>query len=87
MRFYFHLYNGSTTLDTEGVELKDDAAALRHGQKQALTMAAESVREGHIDLRHFIEVAGASGKRFFKVSFGEVVDIVGLEPSANLDYR
>ena len=44
-------------------------------------------REGHIDLRHFIEVTGASGKRFFKVSFGEVVDIVGLEPSANLDYR
>ena len=77
MRYYFHLHNDIHTNDEEGVELVDDEAARRHATHEARTMAAESVRKGHLDLSHYIEVATDSGTSLFRLTFGEVVEVRG----------
>lgn len=76
VRYFFHLYNDIDTQDEEGIELADETAARKHAEGEARTMAAESVRKGHLDLSHFIEVATDSGPPLFKVTFGEVVTVI-----------
>jgi len=77
-RFYFHLFNDLEVFDDEGRELEDAAAAHRSAERDAREMAAESVRHGHLDLAHYVEVRGETGEVLFCVSFGEVVEISGL---------
>jgi hypothetical protein len=77
MRSYSHLHNDVTTLDEEGVELASAEAALRHAQDEAMTMAAESVRQEHHDLSHYIELTDYADACLFKVTFMQVVDVVG----------
>jgi hypothetical protein len=40
-------------------------------------MAAESVKQGHLDSSHSIEVTDSAGACLFKVTFMQVVDVVG----------
>jgi hypothetical protein len=40
-------------------------------------MAAESVKAGHLDLSHRVEVTDEGGALVFKVMFGEVVTVLG----------
>jgi hypothetical protein len=75
MRFYFHLHNDIETHDGEGVELADRAAAVRHAEDEARTMAAQSVGVGHLNLSHCIEVTDSAGTCLLKVTFGEVVEV------------
>jgi hypothetical protein len=75
VRFFFHLYDDIDTQDEEGTDLADETAARALAQEEALTMAAESVRQGHLNLSHFVEVIDASGNKVFKVTFGEVVAV------------
>jgi hypothetical protein len=79
MRFYFHLHNDIQTTDEEGRELPDIDAALAEAREDARTMAAESVRLGHLDLSHFIEVVDEGGHCHFRVEFR---DVVALRDSA-----
>ena len=74
-RFYFHLHNDVEARDEEGRELADAYAAHEAAVLEARTMAAESVRQGHLDLSHTIEVTDESGARLFRVPFGDVVQI------------
>lgn len=76
MRYYFHLYNELTTLDSEGVELPDAEAALRQGRQEALSLAEESVREGVLNLSHHVKVVDSAGCKLFKVFIKDVVDVV-----------
>jgi hypothetical protein len=78
-RFYFHLHNGVEAHDDEGRELPDLDAARDDACKDARDMAAESVRCGALDLRHYVEVADYSGAELFRVTFGEVVKITGFD--------
>ena len=75
MRFFFHRYNDVITMDDEGIELADRGAALRRARDEALTMAAESVRTGHLNLSHFIEVMDEGQSVIDRVSFSEVIAI------------
>lgn len=75
MRFYFDLHNDIETTDGEGQELVDEAAARRHAEDVARIMAAESVRQGHLDLNHYVEVAGPDRKPLFRIAFGNAVAI------------
>ena len=75
-RYFFHLFNDETALDSEGMELSNDAAALHHAAGEARTMAAESVSHGHLVLDHRIDVAGEGGRTVGTVRFGDVVKIV-----------
>lgn len=75
MRFFFHLHNDIDTRDEEGTELPDRDAARALAQKEARTMAAESVRKGHLNLAHFVEVTDEAGAALFRVEFGQVIDV------------
>lgn len=77
MLFYFHLHNDIHTVDEEGCELPDAEAARAQAEDEARVMAAESVRSGHLDLSHYVEVADESGETLFKVRFGDVVCVRG----------
>lgn len=74
-RFYFHLFNDLTSIDEEGVDLPNAAAALQKGAAIAREMAAESVREGHLILDHRIDVANERGDTIGTVYFRDVVEI------------
>ena len=76
-RYFFHLFNDETTLDDEGRELPNDAAARDRGAKDARIMAAESVRKGHLILDHRIEVTCEDGRKLDTIHFRDVVTIQG----------
>lgn len=78
--FYFHLFNDMTSIDEEGVDLPNVAAATERAVAHAREMAAESVREGHLVLDHRIEVANEAGQTIETVYFG---DVVRVERTAN----
>ena len=47
-RFDFHLFNNKDICDREGVELPDEAEALRRGETAAREMPSQCVREGPV---------------------------------------
>jgi hypothetical protein len=56
-RFYFNLYNDTVTIDDEGVELADLAAAELQARTAASQIIAERIAEGNrINPNHRIEV-------------------------------
>jgi len=75
-RFYFHLYNDIVSKDEEGRELPNVEAARHDAQEDARDMAAESVRDGQLNLSHYVEVADESGP-LFRVTYGDVVTVSG----------
>lgn len=74
-RFYFHLYNDLTTMDEEGQECGDAAAALNRAAFFARDMAAANVCEGHLNLSHRIDVEDEQGALVGTVRFAEAVEI------------
>jgi hypothetical protein len=78
--FYFHFHNGVLTPDEEGRSFPDRAAALRAAQQDALGLAAAYVRQGYLDFSHYVEVTDSSGNCLFKVTFRDVVDVIGFTP-------
>lgn len=76
-RYFFHLHNDVDARDDEGRELPDERAARDAAEEDARQMAGESARNGHIDRRHYVEVADDAGNPLFRVTFGEVVTIIG----------
>lgn len=76
-RYYFNLHNDVDSLDDEGRDLPDLASARRAAAEDARHMAAESLRHGHLNLAHFVEVTDEHGQSLIKVTFGEVVTISG----------
>ena len=75
-RYFFHLYNDETSIDDEGRQLADLAAARECAELDARHMAAESVRSGHLDLSHYVEVTDEDRRPLFRVTFGEAVRII-----------
>lgn len=74
-RFYFHLFNDLTSIDEEGVDLPNVAAAMERAIAYAREMAAESVREGHLVLDHRIDLANDARQTIETVYFGDVVRV------------
>jgi hypothetical protein len=74
-RYFFNLYNDVTSMDDEGEEFPDLVAARAHGVSAARVMAAESVRNGKINMRHHIDVVDKSGNILERVRFGDAVSI------------
>ena len=54
--YYFHVYNTDVTMDREGQELADDAAARVVALGAARELMCEEVRHGTLSLSHWIEV-------------------------------
>jgi hypothetical protein len=76
-RFYFHLYNDVVVMDEEGTELADAAAAREHAIEEARVMVCESVKEGHLNLDHRIEVTEDGGGPVATVTFRDAFTIEG----------
>jgi hypothetical protein len=74
-RFYFHLHNDIDANDEEGQEFEDLNAALARASIYARDIAAENVREGKLNLSHYIEVTNEAGVSLCTVTFGDVVQI------------
>lgn len=74
-RYFFHLYDDMTVIDEEGAELSGMEAARKKALADAREMACAEVLEGHLDLRHRIEVADESGEVLFTVQYRDTVDV------------
>ncbi|MGN6357616.1 MAG: DUF6894 family protein [Novosphingobium sp.] len=71
-RFYFDVSNGrGFASDEEGVDLQDQAAALRMAMDSIRSILAEEVRKGVIDLDGYIEVRDDSAQALARIEFTE----------------
>ena len=74
-RYYFHLHDDLTVIDEEGLELSGAEAARAKALAMAREMACAEVLDGHLSLKHRIEVADDRGEIVAVVPFGETVEI------------
>ena len=75
-RYFFDLHNDVDALDEEGKELPDPQSARAHALREARQMIHASIDEqGHIDLRHRIEIRD-EGRA--------IVDVVHFEDSVTI---
>lgn len=75
-RFFLHIFNGETTIDEEGIELPDAAAALAKARTVVREMAADSVRsEGHLVLSHRVFIEDGHRSEVGTVYFREVIAV------------
>ena len=72
-RFFFHLYDDMVVRDEEGIELSDLASARKKAVENAREIACAEVLEGHLNLKHRIEVEDESGAVHLTVRFADVV--------------
>lgn len=73
--YYFNIYNDDTTLDDEGAELADEHAARAYAVKAARSLAADTVRHGHLVGHHRVEFVDKGQNPIGEVRFDEAVDI------------
>ena len=76
-RFFFHLYDDLVVIDEEGLEMRDFGAASEKATEIARSMVCESVKQGHVDLHHRIEVADERGEIVLKLEFRDAFTISG----------
>ena len=76
-RFFFHLFNDEDTLDREGMELSDEAAAHEQAIRAAKDMASQGVADGRLVLSNRIEVVNEAGEVVETVHFRDVVHVEG----------
>ena len=71
--YFFHLYDDLVSRDEEGRELPDAGAAQCKALADARHMACAEVLEGHLNLKHRIEVEDEGGTLIATVRFEEAV--------------
>ena|SRR5688500_18276661 len=74
-RFFFHIRDGATLDDPDGMFLPDVRAARLEAVRSARDIMADDLRRGRIHLSSWIEVTDAQGEPIFAVPFGEAVEI------------
>jgi len=78
-RYFLHLYNDIDATDEEGQEFPDDRSALDCAIRCARDIARSAVREGHLDLNHFIACVAEDGREVGIVRFDDAVRVVALQ--------
>ena len=74
-RFFFHLRDGESIDDPDGVFLPDTRSARLEAIRNARDIMAEDIRRGQLSLSHRIEVTDENGEPILAVPFREVVEI------------
>ena len=74
-RFFFHLRDGETVDDQDGMYFPDARSAHREAIRNARDIMAEDVRQGRLCLSFRIEVTGQGGDPVFAVPFRDVIRI------------
>ena len=76
-RYFFNIFNDETKLDAEGRELPHIDAAREEALEAARALVCESVRKGHLNLDHHIEVKDETGQEVLSVTFREAFTVEG----------
>ena len=71
--YFFHLYDDAVVRDEDGQELPDIAAAHREAIRNARHIACAEILEGHLNLKHRIEVEDEHGTVIATVRFEDVL--------------
>lgn len=74
-RYFFHLHNDIDVPDEEGQEWESDHAAMECALASARDIASAAVRQGHLDLRHFIVCTREDGREVGIVRFADAVTV------------
>lgn len=74
-RFFFHIRDGESVEDPDGMFLPDARTARLEAIRSARDIMAEDVRRGRLSLSSSIEVTDENGEPILAVPFREVVDI------------
>jgi hypothetical protein len=76
-RYFFHLHNDEISVDEEGRELADLAAARATALEAARGLAGEAVSKGEVNLDDHIDIADADGAILYTLTFREAFTIKG----------
>ena len=76
-RYYFHLHEYEAVLDGEGVEFPNEEAAREYALDSARDVACGLVRQGHINLDHYVEVTDETGRPVYRVTFRDAFTVEG----------
>lgn len=76
-RFYFNVRNDLVVDDEEGVELDDLHAARELAIESARVLVCESVKLGHLNLDHYIEVLDEERQPVLTLTFRDAFRISG----------
>ena len=79
-RFFFHIRDGESIDDPDGMYLPDSQTARLEALRSARDIMAEDVRRGRLQLGSWIEVTDEQGEAIFAVPFAEAVEIEGSWP-------
>ena len=74
-RFFFHIRDGESVDDPDGMYLPDTRSARMEAVRSARDIMAEDVRRGRLPLSSWIEVTDENGEAIFAVPFAEAVEI------------
>jgi len=74
-RYFFDLYNDVNSLDDEGKELPDLAAAKANALAEAREMMTQAVHDGELNLNHYIEDRDEAGDAVHVLHFGDAVQV------------
>jgi len=77
-RYFLHLHNDIDAPDEEGQDFPDDRSALDCAMRCARDIASSAVREGHLDLNHFIVCVAEDGREIGVVRFDDAVRVIAL---------
>lgn len=76
-RFFFNIHDDAVTVDDQGVELSDVAAAREAALRSARELICEQVREGRVNLRHRIEIEDEDRRPVVTLPFASAIEIEG----------
>ena len=71
--FFFHIHDELDSLDEEGIDMADAAAARAAALAGARGMMSEQVKKGYLSLHHRIEVEDEGGGAILTLPFGDAV--------------
>jgi len=77
----FHLHNDLDVPDEEGQEFPNDWSALECALLSAREIASSAVREGTLNLNHFIICVAEDGREVGIVRFADAVHVTAVQGS------
>ena len=74
-RFHFHVLDDLDAPDLEGRKLVDFDVARAVAIREARQLVGDTVKEGHLRLRHRIDIEDPHGNGLDSIVFGDVIAI------------
>lgn len=77
-RYFLHLHNDIDAPDEQGQDFADDRAALECALHCARDVAGAAVRDGNLNLNHFIVCVAEDGREVGIVRFADAVHVIAV---------